>query len=239
MRVFLTGASGHNGSHVVSELVATGHEVTGLARSDAAAAAVSALGDALTGTGKPLVAAASIGAPGNLGRPVTEDDPAVPSKEEDAGTFRRRNDVEIAVLGFAERGVRSSVVRLPPISHGTRDRTGFLAQLIAIAKDKGVAGYSGDGANRRVPRDAGQAGLPGVQPHHPPGPRLGTGQPRPVRRPRQRPLLRHAPGDPLTADPGPIGYNSSAMTVAPPPAPSSPWSAVMVAVPSRAAVRSG
>jgi nucleoside-diphosphate-sugar epimerase len=52
------------------------------------------------------------------------------------------------VLGFAEQGVRSSVVRLPNISHSTRDRTGFLAQLIAIAKEKGVAGYPGDGANR-------------------------------------------------------------------------------------------
>ena len=202
MRVFVTGASGHNGSHVVSELIAAGHEVTGLARSDAAAAAVSALGakvrrggldnldglkeaaadsdgvihvawdrgqaqsgglaaavaadvaavlalgEALAGTGKPLVAAASIGAPGSLGRPVTEEDAAVPSRDEDAGTLRSRNAVEIAVLGFAGRGVRSSVVRLPNISHSTQDSTGFLMQLIAIAKEKGFAGYPGDGANR-------------------------------------------------------------------------------------------
>jgi nucleoside-diphosphate-sugar epimerase len=45
--------------------------------------------------------------------------------------------------------VRSSVVRLPNVSHSTRDRTGFLAQLIAIAKEKGFAGHPGDGANRR------------------------------------------------------------------------------------------
>jgi nucleoside-diphosphate-sugar epimerase len=202
MRVFVTGASGHIGSAVVSELIAAGHEVTGLARSDTAAATVTALGatvrrgdlddldglkeaaadsdgvihvafrhdqvhsgnfaaavatelavvdalgDALAGTGKPLVTASGTGAPGDLGRPVTEEDAAPPSREEDAGTPRARTDSEIAVVGFAERGVRSSVVRIPPITHSTQDRIGLAVQLIAIAKDKGVAGYPGDGANR-------------------------------------------------------------------------------------------
>jgi nucleoside-diphosphate-sugar epimerase len=201
MRVFVTGGTGHSGSYIVPELIAAGHEVTGLARSGEAAAALSALGakvrrgsledldglkegaadsdgvihvahrqdllpsggmdavaaaelpvmlaygEALAGTGKPLVAAGSIGSAGNLGRPATEEDPALPSGDEHKGTVRVRNVVETAVVDLAERGVRSSIVRLPPIAHSTTDRGGFLPGLIALAKEKGFAGYPGDGAN--------------------------------------------------------------------------------------------
>lgn len=201
MRVFVTGGTGHAGSHIIPELVAAGHEVTGLARSDTAAAALSALGaqvrrgdladldglkegaadadgvinvahrqdllpsggidavaaaelpimlaygEALAGTGKPLVVAGSIGSAGDLGRPATEEDPALPSGDEHKGTLRVRNVVELAVVGLAERGVRSSIVRLPLIAHSTTDRAGFLPGLIETTKEKGFAGYPGDGAN--------------------------------------------------------------------------------------------
>ena len=193
MRVFVTGASGHIASAVVPELIAAGHHVTGLARSDAAAAAVTAfgatayrgdlddldglarmaadsdgvvhlafkhdqmragdfggavaaelaviqaLGDALAGTGKPLVIASGTLAVANLGRPGTEDDKPAPGG---------RTDAEVAVVGLAERGIRSSVVRIPPITHSTLDRHGFARVLIDIAKRTGIAGYPGDGTNR-------------------------------------------------------------------------------------------
>ncbi|MGC4997130.1 SDR family oxidoreductase [Streptomyces sp. DT195] len=201
MRVFVAGGTGHSGSHIIPELISAGHEVTGLARSDASAQTLSALGakvrrgdledleglkeaaaasdgvihvahrqdllptggmdavaaaelpimlaygEALAGTGKPLVTAGSIGSPGSLGRPATEEDPALPSGEEHRGTLRVRNVVERAVIDLAGQGVRSSVVRIANIAHGTSDVAGFLPTLIALAKEKGFAGYPGDGAN--------------------------------------------------------------------------------------------
>ena len=202
MRVFVTGGTGHTGSYIIPELIAAGHEVTGLARSDTAATALSALGakvrrggledldglkeaaadsdgvihvahrqdllasggidavaaaevpimlaygEALAGSGKPLVAAGSIGSPGNLGRPATEEDPALPGGDGHSGTLRVRNIVETTVIGLAEQGVRSSIVRIANIAHSTTDQAGFLMQLIALAKEKGVVGYPGDGANQ-------------------------------------------------------------------------------------------
>ena len=202
MRVFVTGGTGHIGSYIIPELIAAGHEVTGLARSDKAAAAVSALGakvrrgdisdldglkaaamesdgvihvahrqdllpsggidavaaaerqimltygEALAETGKPLVVSGSIGSPGweNLGRPATEEDPALPGGDAYKGTLRVRNIVETTVIGLAERGVRASIVRIPPIAHSTTD-AGFLPLLIGLAKEKGVIGYPGEGTN--------------------------------------------------------------------------------------------
>jgi nucleoside-diphosphate-sugar epimerase len=46
------------------------------------------------------------------------------------------------------RGVRASVIRLAPVVHSVLDTQGFTPYLMGIARDKGVAAYVGDGANR-------------------------------------------------------------------------------------------
>ena len=100
--------------------------------------AVLAIAEALEGTGKPFVATSGAGVSGVTGRPATEEDPASPQIP------RGRSE---AALPAADRGVRTSVVRLPPSVHGPGD-TAFVPTLIQIAREKGVAAYVGDGANR-------------------------------------------------------------------------------------------
>ncbi|WP_326948793.1 SDR family oxidoreductase [Amycolatopsis sp. NBC_01307] len=112
-------------------------DLTAAAATDAAA--IAALGAALEGTGKPLVVTAATGpvAPGRL---AAEDDVADPA-------FPRAGS-EAAALGFAERGVRASVLRLPQSVHAEGDRHGFVPALIRLAREKGVSAYPGDGSGR-------------------------------------------------------------------------------------------
>jgi nucleoside-diphosphate-sugar epimerase len=202
MRVFVTGASGWIGSAVVLELIRAGHQVTGLARSDASAAALTAagaevhqgtlddldslrdaaaasdgvihlafkhdiafsggfqaaadadrravetFGKTLAGSDRPFViASGTLGlAPGRVAteRDGHGSDPALAALG--GGPQARLATAEL-VLSLASRGVRSSVMRLPPTNHGDGDH-GFMATLVGIARDKGVSGYIGDGASR-------------------------------------------------------------------------------------------
>jgi nucleoside-diphosphate-sugar epimerase len=103
--------------------------------------AVDAFAAALAGSGKALVISSGTLqlAGANLGRTGTETDVL----QEGA-----RVDAENKVIGLADRGVRSAVIRLPPTVHSDLDHHGFIPMLIAIAGQQGVAGYVGDGANR-------------------------------------------------------------------------------------------
>ncbi|WP_329467351.1 SDR family oxidoreductase [Streptomyces sp. NBC_01431] len=103
--------------------------------------AVETLGNALAGTGKPLVATSGtvLFAFAGLRDPLTEVDAL------GAGP---RIDAENAVAALAERGIRSSVVRLTPSVHSALDHNGFIPTFVSIARSKGVSAYVGDGANR-------------------------------------------------------------------------------------------
>jgi nucleoside-diphosphate-sugar epimerase len=203
MRVFVTGASGWIGSAVVPELLGAGHQVTGLARSEASAdaliaagvevqhgtlddldalreaaaasdgvihlafkhdlaftgdfqgaadadrRAVETFGEVLAGSDRPFViASGTLGvAPGRVAteRDGHDPDPALAAAH-GSGPATRMATAEL-VLSLASRGVRSSVMRLPPTNHGDGDN-GFMATLVAIARDKGASAYIGDGSNR-------------------------------------------------------------------------------------------
>ena len=83
------------------------------------------------------------------GRVATERDgrdPGPAPAHLPAGPLTRLATAQMT-LALASRGVRSSVVRLPPTVHGDGDN-GFMAALVGIARDKGVSGYVGDGSNR-------------------------------------------------------------------------------------------
>jgi len=188
MRVLVTGASGHIGSAVVPELIQGGHEVVGLARSDASASAVKAMGaevrhgdlgdpaglgeaaadadavihlafdnatmmagdfhgavatdlavirafgDALAGTGKTLI---GIGV-GPTGDP----------RRDAAISASPRSAIGREIAGFTGRGVRTILVAVPSVTHSSQDRHGFIPMLIKIARDTGVSGYAGEGANQ-------------------------------------------------------------------------------------------
>lgn len=100
-------------------------------------ATVKAMLAALEGSGKPLITTSGVAllAPGQT---ATETHDAA---------RQGRGETEGMVRDAARRGLKTAVIRLPPITHQDGDG-GFLGPLVGIARQKGRAGYVGDGANR-------------------------------------------------------------------------------------------
>ncbi|MGJ9418738.1 SDR family oxidoreductase [Massilia sp. CMS3.1] len=189
MRVFVTGATGFIGSAIVPELLAAGHQVLGLTRSDEGAKAliaagaevhrgdlenlqslrtgaasvdavihaafnhdfskfaenstldrlaIEAIGDELARSSRPFIVTA--GLPTTPGRPATEDDEV---SSDPADTPRRS---EQAAMSLLKRGVQVCVMRLPQVHD--RNKQGLASYLSALARDKGISAYAGDGNNR-------------------------------------------------------------------------------------------
>lgn len=190
MKVFVTGATGFIGSAVVKELLAAGHQVTGLARSEeavqklaalgaeahrgdltdlqslqsGAAAAdgvihlgfihdfsrfkemctldekvIEAIGETLAGTARPFIV--------TTGSAVVAKNGVLTEEDRIEQETHPRTATERAVDTIAEKGVRVSVVRLPPLVHGADDTHGFLPIMAGIAREKGKAAMVNDGAN--------------------------------------------------------------------------------------------
>jgi nucleoside-diphosphate-sugar epimerase len=188
MRIFITGATGFIGIPVVKELIAAGHKVLGMARSDEGAKsldwigadvhrgsiedleslkngataadavihlafihdfskfgencekdqrAIEAVGSVLAGSKRPLIVTAGTGGLAAPGQVLTEDLNAPPDSP-----FPRVSEQ----VAFALKGVNASVIRLPQV-HDTV-KQGLVTYLIAVAREKGLSAYVGEGRNR-------------------------------------------------------------------------------------------
>lgn len=189
MRVFVTGATGFIGMPTVRELIAAGHEVLGLARSEEGASslttigadvlrgslddldllqrgastsdavihlafihdwsnfaascetdrrAIEALGTALAGSDKPLLATGGLAGLAPPGQIATEKDVIPPD-------FPFPRVSEQTALALVPKGVRASVVRLPQVHDPVKQ--GVITPMIAAFREKGTCAWIGEGLN--------------------------------------------------------------------------------------------
>jgi nucleoside-diphosphate-sugar epimerase len=122
--------------------LANKHDWSNPAASNAAErGAVEAIAETLVDTGRPFVLASGVAALAQ-GRPATEED-ASPFH----GPASPRGGSENLALSYVDRGIRVVSARFAPTVHGDRDH-GFIAYIVATAREKGASAYVGDGANR-------------------------------------------------------------------------------------------
>lgn len=190
MRVFLTGASGWIGSVIARDLMAAGHSVVGLVRSEEKGAALLSAGGTMlvgelgdldvlrrgaedadgiihTAFGLDFSRIGALAAEDSMAietfgavfagsaRPIivtdgflhlTGETALETDRPEVMPAFPRAS--QQTAFALATRGIHANVVRNPRSVHGKNETHGFVPMLAAVAREKGVSAYVGNGANR-------------------------------------------------------------------------------------------
>jgi nucleoside-diphosphate-sugar epimerase len=103
--------------------------------------AITAMGAMLTGSSRPLIVTSGTGMANTVpGQPAREDGAVITS------ATNPRAASEEAAVALLTNGFNASVVRLPQV-HDTA-KQGLVTYAIAMAREKGVCAYIGDGKNR-------------------------------------------------------------------------------------------